>query len=175
MTDALTRARDAFSSTHMSNMRIAILYGKSDKQFALQLKKLFRERGIEVWTKDNVLAGSFVSQAIPRALEEAHFILVLLSEQTANVSGDLQLYIRMALEATEYMPPSGIKVIPARIDECNVPENIDHLTKVDLFEEHGWKRLASAFIQEWQRRMEHNDWGDKRQLRSYWSSHSGDW
>ena len=51
---------------------------------------------------------------------------------------------RFVLDAAEERPPGTIFVIPARLEDCDVPERFRHWHWVDLFRRGGYARLRAA-------------------------------
>jgi hypothetical protein len=56
--------------------------------------------------------------------------------------------LRVALNAADERPPGAIFLIPARLDECEVPERLQHLQRVDLFRPDGRDQLFRALERE---------------------------
>jgi hypothetical protein len=61
---------------------------------------------------------------IAKTVRESHCVLVCLSRQSSNRAGYLHKEIRMALEAADLLPEGTIFLIPAKLEECEVPERL---------------------------------------------------
>lgn len=164
MSQTLMVPSQAFHNVNMPRLRIAILRGDADVHIAEAMTNMFQRSGIEVWTPNNieVLPGQqrkkVVEQQVEEALEQAHFIIVLLSSASVEQRGEFPRWIRMAAEEQKTMPDGGILVIPIRLDQCRVPTSLSTLWKLDLWDQDAWQELVRAWKMEWDRRDEANDW-----------------
>jgi hypothetical protein len=52
--------------------------------------------------------------------------------------------IKLALDVADEKPRGTIFIIPAPLDDCQVPEQLSGLQRVDLYSSHGYERLISA-------------------------------
>ena len=64
--------------------------------------------------------------------------LIMLSNNAVNKRGYCQKEIRLALETLQEIPDDQVYIIPARIEECEIPESLSSYNYVDLFE--NWRR-----------------------------------
>jgi hypothetical protein len=64
--------------------------------------------------------------------------------QSINKEGFVQKEIRIALDVADEKPEGTIFVIPARLEQCDVPQRLSHLHWVDLFEKDGYEHLYKA-------------------------------
>jgi hypothetical protein len=76
--------------------------------------------------------------------------------------GFIQREIRVALDISLEMLESDIYLLPVRLDDCRVMENLNAHQWVDLFEEDGWVRLVEAIQVGMQRRGESTEQGQSR-------------
>jgi hypothetical protein len=125
-----------------------ISYGKPDIEHATRLAADLTRLGIDVWLdKDRLLPGQRWRDEITSAIRNSKFFLVLLSTRSVTRRGYVQAEIGEALDVLAQMPPGGIFLIPARLDECQPshPQLLD-LQWVDLFPDwqSGLRKIASA-------------------------------
>jgi hypothetical protein len=71
-------------------------------------------------------------------------VLVCLSVTSINKRGFLQREIKQALEQAEEKLGDDVYLIPARLDDCEVPDALSEIQWVDLFEDDGWRLLLKA-------------------------------
>ena len=64
-------------------------------------------------------------------------MLVCLSRTAITKEGFVQREIRLALEVAEEKPEGTIYIIPARLENCEVPERLAEWQWVNLFEDQG--------------------------------------
>ncbi len=157
----------ALKGQKVTGMRIAIVAGNSDLDVSDGLVKLFRSNGIMCWTERDMLPGSDRTLAIKTAYNEADFILVLLLKTSVARQGEFQRQVRMAVDANGVMPESGIKVMPVRLNDCDLPWELKKLYYIDANQPDAMKRLVLAWAKEWHRRDVAKDWPDL-DYQSYW-------
>src|SRR5262249_5546113 len=66
--------------------------------------------------------------------------------------GYVQREFKLALEVLRELPSNAIRVIPVRLDDCTVPEELSHLQWSDLFETSSFDRVVHAVYQQMQQR-----------------------
>jgi TIR domain len=81
---------------------------------------------------------------IGRALRKSDIVLVCLSQNTVMKTGFVQRELKEAIDAATERPEGQIFIIPARLDECSLPESIQAWQWVDLFRKDGFDRLLHA-------------------------------
>jgi len=81
---------------------------------------------------------------IIKAVRESNIVLVCLSTKSVQKTGFIQKEIKLALDATDERPEGKIFLIPARIDDCDIPSRLKSRQWVDLFDERGFERLVLA-------------------------------
>jgi hypothetical protein len=81
---------------------------------------------------------------IAKTVRESHCVLVCLSKQSSNRAGYLHKEIRMALDAADLLPEGTIFLIPAKLEECEVPERLRPYQWVNLFEPDSYPQLQRA-------------------------------
>jgi len=125
--------------------KIFISYAREDREIAESIYDKLRDAGFAPWMDiKDIRAGEMWERIISRAIEQADFILVCLSNHSVNKKGDIQREIKMALNYAERMLPGDIYLIPIRLDECSVPEPLNHLHTVDLYKPGEWEKLLSV-------------------------------
>jgi hypothetical protein len=132
--------------------KIFLSYAREDEE---QVKKLYQKlsgAGFKPWMdKKDILPGESWKFRIPRAIRESDFFLACLSCNSVNKRGWIQREIKDALDIWQEKLDSDIYLIPARLEDCEIPERLGDFQWVDLFEEDGWTRLVKA-IQEGMKR-----------------------
>lgn len=142
-------------------IRVAVVAHSSDRNKVDGLIDEFRSNGILVWTEENLLPGKERNLAIAEAYREADFILVFLSSDSVNVESGYQRRMKVAAEAAEDMPESGIKLIPVRLDDCRVPSVLSGPRWLDWWEKDAPLKLVLSWAKEWNRRNTQNGWPNK--------------
>lgn len=78
---------------------------------------------------------------IARAVKNADIVVICLSKGSVSKSGYVQKEIRFALSVADEKPDGAIFIIPARLEECDVPDRLQKWQWVDLFKMDGYSRL----------------------------------
>lgn len=99
---------------------------------------------MDVWLdKEKLLPGEDWELEIRKAVHEADVVVVCLSNQF-NQAGFRQKEVQLALDTAVDQPEGEIFIIPARLEECDVPESLGRWQWVDLFEVDGFQRIIRA-------------------------------
>ena len=125
--------------------QIFLNYAQEDRQKVESLYQQLSDAGFSPWmdTK-NILPGEKWQLSIQHALQQSQFFLACLSVTSVIKRSYLRRELREALEKRQEMLDSDIYLIPVRLEECEIPEELREHQWVDLFAEDGWTRLAEA-------------------------------
>ncbi len=93
-------------------------------------------------TNDAMLAD--FQREIQKALDASDVILLCLSKKSVDKEGYVQREIRVALDRALEMPEGRIFLIPARLEECELPHRLKSYQWVDLFSEGGMEKLIKS-------------------------------
>jgi len=129
----------------MDEVRIFISYAREDEARVKELYQQLAKAGIQPWLdREHIIPGMKWGPIIKRALKQSDFVLVCLSTTSINKRGFLQREIKQALEQAEEKLEHDVYLIPARLDDCEVPDALSEIQWVDLFEDDGWRWLMKA-------------------------------
>jgi hypothetical protein len=104
-----------------------------------------KSTGADLWLDEvNLLPGQLWEKEIPEAVHRSDAVLVCLSRASITRNGYVQREIKYALDAAEQQADESIFLIPARLEECEVPERLRKWQWVDLFTDDGFDRLVTA-------------------------------
>ena len=107
-------------------------------------QRLLRD-GFDVWLdEEKLLPGQDWNREITHAVRNADTVIICLSPSSVTKSGYYQKEIRMTLDAADEKPDGAIFLIPARLEECTVPDRISRFQWVDLYKADGYDRLIKA-------------------------------
>ncbi len=133
------------ASSTLTGPSVFLCHGSEDKHRIRVLYSWLSLLGARPWLdEDDILPGLEWETEIRKAAKEADIFLICLSQTSVNKQGYVQKEIRLALEIALEKPAGMIYLIPARLDDCPVPESIGTRQWVDLFEEGGYFRLVQA-------------------------------
>lgn len=126
-------------------MKVFLCHASEDKPAVRALYAELKTIGIEPWLdEEDLLPGQLWSTEIPKALRAADIVLVCLSRAALTKAGYVQKEIKYALDAADEQPEGTIFLIPALLEACKVPDRLNHLQYVKLFEPDGLKKLTRA-------------------------------
>lgn len=127
-------------------LKVFISYAKEDYASAKNLYSKLTKEGINVWIDDEKLSGGKDWKLeIQKEIRDSHIVIVLLSENSISKTGFIQKEIRIALDYADEHPEGAVFLIPARLDDCEVPIKIsERFQWVDLFKTNGFKKLLQS-------------------------------
>ncbi len=101
--------------------------------------------GFAPWLDEReLLPGQAWRPTISRAVRDSDAVVVFLSRASVRKKGFGQKEIRLALDVLDEQPEDAIFLIPARLEECDVPDRLSSQQYVDLFASDGYDRLQRA-------------------------------
>ena len=123
-------------------MKVFLCHAKEDKATVRVLYRFLRKNGIDAWfDEEKLLPGQDWRVEIPKAIKNSDAILVCLSRNATTKEGYIQKEIKNALDVADEKPEGTIFVIPARLDECNLPDRLSQWQWVDMFRDRGGEWL----------------------------------
>lgn len=130
---------------NLQRSRIFLSYAKEDEiKVKSFYKKLLRER-LNPWIDLTDLSpGQDWDSVIVKAIRNARFVIVFLSNYSVNKRGYVQKEIAEALDLADRMPEDELFIIPVRLEECTVPSRLSKWQWIDVFRQGGFKRVVNA-------------------------------
>ncbi|MFN8383067.1 MAG: SUMF1/EgtB/PvdO family nonheme iron enzyme [Anaerolineales bacterium] len=123
-------------------LRVFLCHASQDKPAVRKLHRYLKQHGIQPWLdQEDLLPGENWEVEIPRALNASDVILVCLSKNSVNKEGYVQKEISFALDKALEKPDGTIFIIPAKLEDCDVPKRLNRFQWVDLFRPDSNKRL----------------------------------
>lgn len=126
-------------------MLVYIACVEEDRASALKLREFLRDRKIEAWTEAaDLLAGETRAAAHQDAIRRADFCLVLITPEYLRRRRSIQYQIGQILRRRDHLLREDIFIIPALLQPCDVPAELEDFFPVHLFEPDGRARLLRA-------------------------------
>ncbi|HEY6341265.1 MAG TPA: toll/interleukin-1 receptor domain-containing protein [Bryobacteraceae bacterium] len=126
-------------------LRVFICHSSGDKKEVSTLYHRLRRDGFAPWLdEENILPGQGWEAEIRQAVRDSDIVVVCLSRSSITKEGYVQTEIKLALDVAEEKPEGTIFVIPARLEDCKVPQRLVGFHWVDLFDTRGYDRLVAA-------------------------------
>lgn len=133
------------SNSAKQPLRVFLCHTNADKTTVRALYKKLIDDGIDAWLdEEKLLAGKKWQVEIPKALRNSDVVIVCISKKSINKEGYVQREIKTALDAAEEKLDSTIFIIPARLENCAVPDRLSIYQYVDLFSRGGYEKLLAA-------------------------------
>ncbi len=126
-------------------LRVFLCHASDDKNAARDLYQRLRSHGFDPWLdEEKILPGQNWQREIRKAVRDADAVIVFLSHNSITKDGYVQKEVRFALDVADEKPEGAIYLIPARLDDCEVPERLSDWQWVDLHREGGFDRLLRS-------------------------------
>lgn len=125
--------------------KIFICHASEDSVVAAEIYDRLKEAGYDPWLdKRSLMAGQKWDYEIKKAVKEAEFFVVLLSQNSVGKKGYVQREFKLAMESLEEIPEGQIYLIPIKIDNCLVPFQFAAFQWVDLQGTEGHDQVRKA-------------------------------
>jgi len=133
-------------------LKIFLAHAKEDKEQVYNLYLKLQKAGFEPWLdEEELLPGQVWKDEIQKAIMDSDFIIACLSKISVAKNGYVQKEYRTALDLYAERPPGDIYLIPARLDDCKVPDlklgtaTLRDFQWVDLFiEPEGFEKILKS-------------------------------
>ena len=124
---------------------VFLIHAHGDKKAVRKLCNCITRHNIKAWLDEReLLPGQNWKREIRNAMLRSNIIIVCLSELFNKQGGYRYEELKIALEKASSLPDDEIFIIPARLENCDTPDALRHLHRVDLFEVDGYKKLMQA-------------------------------
>lgn len=128
--------------------RVFLCYAREDKETVRDLYRQLRAAGCYPWMDvEDLTPGELWEATIRKAIKSSDFFVMCLSPHSVNKRGHIQREIKEALDQWKGTIESDIYLIPVRLAECELPDELRQFQWVNLFESDGWQKFLRA-IQE---------------------------
>jgi hypothetical protein len=122
-------------------LQVFLCHSSSDKPVVRDLYRRLKADGFDPWLdEEEILPGQRWEREIKKAVRASDVVVVCISNSIER-AGYLHREIREILDVADEQPENVIYVIPAKLEECSVPERLQRYQWVNLFEEKGYERL----------------------------------
>ena len=126
-------------------LKIFLSYAFDDNSRVKKIRDWLSTAGAKPWLDtEDLLPGQDWKMEIGKVLDETDVILLCLSKKSVSKEGYVQKEMRLALDRALEMPEGRIFLIPARLEECEMPFRLKDLQRVDLFADDGMDRLMKS-------------------------------
>jgi len=130
---------------------IFISHAKEDAETARRLNADLEREGFSTWFDEkDLLPGQNWKSAIRQAIRECDYFITLLSTKAVRKRGFVQAEQKFAHDVMDEIPETDIFIIPARIDDCDIPYHLEDRHFVDIFPDYqqGLRQMLRALSPE---------------------------
>ncbi len=100
--------------------------------------------GIDAWfSEKDLLPGQDREMEIEKSIRSSDAVVICLSSNIQK-NGHFHKQISYALRMFDEIPAGKIFLIPVKLEECELPEDLRRLYSVNLFDEEGYERLIKS-------------------------------
>jgi hypothetical protein len=126
-------------------LQVFLCHASDDKAEVKALYRSLVKIGVDPWLdQEKLLPGQVWEAEIPKAVKHSDAVVVCLSRRSLTKKGYVQKEIKYALDVADEHPEGALFLIPAKLEECEVPERLSNRQWVNLFEESGLRALVRA-------------------------------
>lgn len=127
-------------------IQVFLLYARRDQHLVQPIYGRLTRDGIAAWMdQKNILPGQDWAYEIRRAIWNSDMVLVCLSRHFNKQGGFRHEELKIALARADRLPEGRIFLIPARLQECELPASLHRWQCVDLFHRDGYRQLMRVF------------------------------
>lgn len=152
------RGRGLVSSISLSAPKIFLSYARCDVNAVDKLYDALAKLSFRPWMdKYDLLGGENWSIVIEREIPTSDFVILCLSRRSCKHRGYFRAEIGLALRKLNELLRSDIYLIPVRLEDCEIPDELSHLNCVDLFADGSMVTLERSIREGFRRRLEQDD------------------
>ena len=122
--------------------RVFLCHSKDDKAKVRELYHRLVADGFDAWLdEEKLMPGQDWDLEIRKAVRESDAVIVCVSNSSVTRAGYVQKELSFALDVADEQPEGTIFIIPARLEDCQIPTRINKWHWVNLFESNGYEKL----------------------------------
>lgn len=132
------------SASSDQGLKLFLSYPRVRQEISLvrDLHRRLQSEGFRTWLDEvDIRPGTDGELEVDRALRTADIVIICLTR--SSITGDVRVRkeIKYVMEIAESL---NILIIPVRLEDCDVPEELKHLLCIDLFGDDGYEPLLST-------------------------------
>lgn len=118
-------------------------YSRSDAVVVRRLYRRLSKDGFQIWfDQEELLPGQNWALEIERAIKRVKAVIICLSSQWVDEEGFVHDELKQSLQRMRRLPEGRVFLIPVRLDNCNMPDSLTALHRVDLLAPSGYHDLT---------------------------------
>jgi hypothetical protein len=129
---------------HLVKLKAFLCYCTSDRDDVRALYARLNADGVDAWfDKEKLSPGRNVEFEVSKAVRESDVVIICLSNQFPY-PGAWHRDLKTALKAASFQPEGEVFIIPAQLEQCEIPKRLEKFDCANLFEESGYRRLLQS-------------------------------
>jgi len=136
----------------LSDVQIFLSYSQEDKEKVKSIYDKLSDEGFKPWMNtQNLLPGENTIPATDKAIRQSEIFVACLSSNSVRERGNFQRELKKAQEIFEEYLSNDIYLIPVRLNNCEIPIELEKFKCVDLFQnecwnKESWKKFRNAIL-----------------------------
>ena len=132
---------------------IFICHANEDKNYAMKLYEKLQNAGFKPWMdKRNIRVGEDWDKSVEKAIQKIDYFIVLQSRaMNQKIEGYLYDEIHIALKRQDKFKEGMTFIIPVKIEDCEVLEELKHLHTIDLLNHKIIDELIGTIVEDYQK------------------------
>lgn len=130
--------------------KVFLSYASEDFSRVQPIYEQLKQNGLNPWLdRENLLPGVDWDREIVREIKRSHFVLFCISSRSINKRGYVQKELRTALSAFDRIPMGQTYLIPVRLEECPIPDELSRYHFADVFRDGEFDKLLKSILSTW--------------------------
>jgi hypothetical protein len=126
-------------------LRVFLCHASEDKPRVRGYYRRLLDDGFKPWLDaESLLPGQAWEEEIPAAVGDSDVVIVFLSERSVAKIGFFNKEVTLALDVADRQPGGAIFIIPAKLEECEIPRRLARWHCVELFADEGYEKLKRS-------------------------------
>jgi SOS-response transcriptional repressor LexA len=133
--------------TENRSFKVFLLYSRDDKTKVRKLYRRLISDKFDVWLdEERLIPGQDWQAQIRKSINDSNIVIACISTGSLAKEGYVQKELHYVLDKAEEKPDGMIYLIPARLDDCLVPDKLSRYHWVNLFERSSYNKLKESLI-----------------------------
>jgi hypothetical protein len=129
----------------IQKVQVFLSYARKDVAVVNELYENLKSIGFSPWQDHrDLLPGQQWKDSIIKAIRESTFFLACLSNNSVDKRGMIHRELNEALDIWKDRFNDDIFLIPVKLEDCTVPEELMEFHWVNLYEKDGFSKLAKS-------------------------------
>jgi hypothetical protein len=125
--------------------KIFLCHASVDRSAVRRLYQQLCTDGFRPWlAEEDLLPGQDWREQIRSVIGRSDVVMVCISEKSVDKEGYFQREIKLALDIQQEKLSSTTFIIPIRLEEVAIPNQLSQWQSADVFEEAGYEKLICA-------------------------------